>query len=384
MASGLGYFLAIGSLIPVLPRYVETELGGGGLEVGLVVGAFAVSAGLVRPTVGRLGDRLGRRALATVGAAIAAISIAPLGLVNAVWFLIVMRLVAGLGEAGFFIGSATAAQDLAPPDRRGEAASYFSIAIYGGLAFGPVIGEYLYNNYGSGANWAFAAGGCAVGAVLAWFIPSDLGRVEDPQPAQGLLHPAAAIPGFVLLLGLLAFSGYGAFIPLYVDELGIDDAGPLFLVYGLVVMTVRILGARVPDRLGPVRAATGALSAISLGIGTIAIVGSTTGLWVGTVLLGIGMSLLYPALFTVVMENTPDGERSHAVGTFSLFFDLSQGLGAPVLGVIVTLTGAERPAFGAAAVLAVVGLYLTNTVLRRAVSTTPSATPLQGPPAPRR
>jgi MFS family permease len=366
--AGLAYFLAIGSLIPVLPRYVEDVLGGGGLQVGLVVGAFAVSAALVRPTSGRLGDVLGRRTMAVAGAAIACISIIPLGLVEAIWFLVLLRLVTGLGEAAFFIGAATAAQDLAPPHRRGEAASFFSISIYGGLAIGPVVGETLYHEFGPGSNWAFAAACCALSTALAWFIPDELGKVDDPPPRRGILHPASVLPGTILFMGLLGFAGYGAFVPLYVDELGLRDAGPFFLVYGVVVLAVRIFGARLPDRLGPVRTSSISLTCIGAGIGIVAAFGSIPGLWVGTVLLAIGMSLLFPALFTVAVNNAPDDERSHAVGSFSLFFDLSQGLGAPILGLIVSLTGAERPAFFAAAVVAVVGLVITNTRLRAAVA----------------
>jgi len=369
--AGLAYFLAIGSLLPVLPRYVEDVLDGGGFEVGLVVGAFAVSAALVRPAAGRLGDLVGRRTMAAGGAAIAAVSIVPLGLVKAVWFLVAIRLVTGLGEAGFFIGAATAAQDLAPDDRRGEAASFFSIAIYGGLAFGPTVGEYLYRHQGPGANWAFAAGGCAVASVLSSFVPRDLGRVADPPPRRGILHPAAVLPGSVLLLGLFGFTAFSAFVPLYVDEIGLDDAGPFFLLYGVIVLVVRIAGARLPDRLGPVRTSSIALVAIATGIATVAAVASVAGLWIGTVLLAIGMSLLFPALFTLAVNNAPSDERSHAVGTFSLFFDLSQGLGAPILGIVVTVTGAERSAFVAAAAVAVIGLIVTNTRLRAAVPPEP-------------
>ncbi len=362
--AGLGYFVAIGSLLPVLPRYVEDVLGGGGIEVGLVIGAFAVSAAIVRPTAGRWGDLYGRRAMAVGGAAIATASIIPLGLVDAVWFLVLLRLATGLGEAAFFIGAATAAQDLAPAHRRGEAASFFSTAIYGGLAVGPAVGESLYHRWGSDAAWAFAAGACALATLLSSFIPADLGRVADPPPRRGIVHPAALLPGTVLLLGLFGIAGYAAFVPLYIDEIGLDDAGPFFLVYGVIVLAVRILGARIPDRLGPVRASSIALTAIASGIGAIAIIPSAAGLWFGTVVLAIGMSLLFPALFTLVVNGAPDGERSHAVGSFSLFFDLSQGLGAPILGIIVTLTGAERPAFLAAAGVALVGLLLTNTRLR--------------------
>src|SRR5687767_4494610 len=63
VASALAYFIGLGILAPVLPRYVEDELNGGGAEVGIVVGAFALTAALLRPAVGRLGDRRGRRVL---------------------------------------------------------------------------------------------------------------------------------------------------------------------------------------------------------------------------------------------------------------------------------------------------------------------------------
>lgn len=367
IAAGLCYFLSIAALLPTLPLYVEEELGGGGLDVGIVVGAFAVSAALIRPTVGRLGDVVGRRTMSLVGAGLAAVAVVPLGLVPAVWFLVVLRLVAGLGEACFFIGAATAAQDLAPDHRRGEAASLFSVAIYAGLAFGPTVGEAVYKGFGPGATWLFAGGSAAIAFVLSWFIPREMGRAVNPPPRRGLLHPAAILPGSVLLMGILGFTGFAAFLPLYVDEVGADQAGPFFLVYGVIVLAVRIVGARVPDRLGPVRTSSYALVAIASGVGVVGVIGSVTGIWIGTALLAVGMSLLFPALFTLAVNGAPAEERSHAVGTFSLFFDLSQGLGAPALGLAVTAFGTERAAFVVGALVALGGLVLANTRLRSAV-----------------
>lgn len=366
IAAGLCYFLSIAALLPTLPLYVEEELGGGGLQVGIVVGAFAVSAALIRPTVGRLGDIVGRRTMSLAGAGLAAVAILPLGLVRAIWFLVLLRLVAGLGEACFFIGAATAAQDLAPDHRRGEAASLFSVAIYSGLAFGPTVGETIYKAWGPTSTWVFAGASAGIAFVLSWFIPREMGRSENPPPRRGLLHPAAILPGSVLLLGILGFTGYAAFLPLYVDEVGADQAGPFFLVYGVIVLAVRIVGARIPDRLGPVRTSSYALSSIAAGVGVVAVVGSVTGIWIGTVLLAIGMSLLFPALFTLAVNDAPAEERSHAVGTFSLFFDLSQGLGAPALGLAVTAFGTERAAFVVGALVAIGGLVLANTKLRAA------------------
>ena len=82
------------------------------------------------------------------------------------------------------------------------------------------------------------------------------------------------------------------------------------------------------------------------GIWLVAAWGSAASLWVAAIGLGAGMSLLYPSLFTAVMAAAPEEERTHAVGTFSVFFDLSQGFGATIVGVVVSLTsGNERAGF---------------------------------------
>ena len=135
------YFMSLGALLPTMPTYVEDELGGNGFEVGLVVGAFAVSAALIRPWAGRIGDRYGRRILLSGGALLVGVFTLAYTQVDAVGGLVVLRLITGLGEACVFVGAATATQDMAPSHRRGEAASYFSVALYSGLALGPALGD---------------------------------------------------------------------------------------------------------------------------------------------------------------------------------------------------------------------------------------------------
>ncbi len=374
VVAGFGYFTAMGMLLPVLPRYVEDVLDGGGVAVGASVGAFAVSAALVRPLVGRLGDRLGRRPLAVVGGGIAALSIAGYGLVESIPVLVAFRLVTGLGEAGFFVGVATAAQDLSPDDRRGEAASFFSTSIYGGLAVGPFLGEALYRAGGPGRVWLVATLLAGTGALVALLIPAALGRqpidaeadpTDGPPPRRRLLHPAAVMPGTILLMGLVGFAAFAAFLAIHLEDLGIEDAGPYFLVYGITVLIVRILGARLPDRLGAIRTTTLALLAVAAGMAILTVVDVAPGIYAGTFVFSVGMSLLFPALFSLVVNAAPANERSHAVGTFSLFFDLSQGGGAPLLGIFVDLTGTDRAAFAVAGLVALAGLVMARIRLPR-------------------
>src|SRR3954454_2272507 len=170
--SALGYFIAIGVLAPVLPRYVEDVLHGSGAAVGIAVGAFAVSAAALRPVVGRIGDRRGRRVLVLGGGAIAGVSVLGYALADNLAWLIAMRLLTGIGEAAMFVGAATAVQDLAPSARRGEATSYFSIAVYGGLAIGPLIGESVRTQWSVHAAWFVSAAFCMVAVAVARKMPT--------------------------------------------------------------------------------------------------------------------------------------------------------------------------------------------------------------------
>ena len=62
----------VGVLVPLVPRYIEDELRGGELGIGLAIAAFAGVAIAVRPLIGHLVVTLGRRAVMIGGAALAA------------------------------------------------------------------------------------------------------------------------------------------------------------------------------------------------------------------------------------------------------------------------------------------------------------------------
>ena len=236
-ASALAYFAALGMLLPTLPRYVRDVLGGGGVAVGVVTGTFAFAAAVVRPWVGHFGDRSGRRVLVVAGCLLVGVSVALYAVVDGLVPLVALRIVSGLGEAAVFVGAATAIQDMAPPHRRGEAASYFSVSIYGGLAIGPALGEILLGRSGFDTVWLVAAGLMLLAAGLGAFTPSDVVVVEDPGRRR-LLHPAALGPGSVLALSLAGLAAFDGFLALYVDDLGIDDAAPYFIPVSYTHLTL--------------------------------------------------------------------------------------------------------------------------------------------------
>lgn len=366
VAVGLAYFLSLGMLLPVVPLYVKdvsAGFGGSDLTVGIVVGAFSVGAVLLRPFAGRIGDRMGRRILIVGGALTVAVGVALYLVAGSLALLIAARVIGGVGEAAFFVGAGTMITDLAPEARRGEAISYWSVAVYGGLAFGPLLGEVVLGDDNHFARvWAVSFVLALVAGLVGLFCRETMTPPADPAPDPApprppLLHRASLAPGVVLFFGLVGLAGFFALVPLYVEEIGLKDSRTVFGVYGGLVLVVRIFGARLPDRLGPLWAGTGATGFSAAGLLIMAAVPNVVGLFAGTVVFSIGMSLLYPAVLTLALSGVPENERGSSVGTVSSFFDASQGLGALILGGVAAV-GGRRGAFLAGAVFAAVGLVL--------------------------
>jgi len=353
----LVYFLGLGVLLPVLPRYVHGPLRGGTFEVGLVFGSFSVTALLLRPWVGRLGDERGRRLLIVAGTAVFGLSVLGYAVALSIPTMILMRLLAGAGEALFFVGAASAVADIAPVERRGEAVSLFSLTLWAGLGIGPFIGEALLGQDRFMIVWLVTAGLMAVTLVLAWRIPGTRPEEATVGDARRLIHPAAVMPGVVLLASVWGYAGYVSLVTLYALELGLQGSRLLFGLFSAVVLMVRSLGARIPDRFGAGLTARAALIGSMIGLTTIAVVRSPFGLFTGTVVFALGQALAFPALMTLAVNAAPPPERGLAVATFTAFLDLAFGMGPIVLGLIAAGLG-YRGTFLSAAIVAAAGFLV--------------------------
>lgn len=344
------FFTSVGILLPTLPLYAEGPLGGGSISVGLAVGAFSLSAVLVRPFVGRLGDARGRRILIVGGGAIVGLAVAGFSLTTTLGPLVALRLVNGVGEAMFYIGTASAINDLAPDERRGEAVSLFSLALYAGIAVGPVLGETILE--GTGFIWVWLASGASAGVagLLGIGVP-DTRTHTDAPPVRRLVHPAGLGPGAVLATSIWGFASFNAFMALYAREVGLSGSRLVFVTFAVTVLLIRAFGARIPDIFGPVRTARAALASSATGLVLLAAIQSVVTLFVGTVFLGIGQALVFPALMTLAVDRAPASERGAAIGTFTAFFDLSFGFGALTLGAVASVVGLRGNYLVAAAIV---------------------------------
>ena len=352
----LGVSFPIGMLLPVLPLFAKGPLGTGSVGVGIAIAAASPTALLVQPLAGRLADRRGRRVLVIVGPLIVATSVAAYTFVDTLAVLVLLRLVTGIGEGMVFVGAATVVTDVAPEDRRGEAVSLYSLGVWGGLAIGPVVGEAILSHSSYDTVWLTAAC-CALGSALAGIALRETKPATTETPQSRLIHPAALAPGLVLIASAFGFAGFNAFVALYARELGLSGAGWVFFVYSAIVISIRIFGRRLPDRLGAKRASGAALGLLAAGLLAIGLWQTPVGLYLGTAVFAAGTALAFPALLTLAVDRADVSERSSVIGTFSACIDVGFALGALSLGAVASVTGYSG-VFVAAAFVAIAGAFV--------------------------
>ncbi len=368
-AAVLVFFVAGGILLPVTPLYTQEVLLGDRIAVGIVIGAFAVASLVMRPFAGRLTDRRGRRVALLLGAAISIVATVGHLFASSIEILILMRLVLGAGEALFFVAGIAAATDLAPSHRRGEAISLVSLSLYLGIAIGPILGEWILDGWGYAAVWVVTAALYIVSVGLSLVIRETLRPDEDAEgvPAvprkHPLIHPRGIEPGLLALCGVWGMGPFFAFIPLLADDLGLGSSGPYFGVFAIVVVALRLVGARLPDRIGAARLSGTAFIATAIGLlvsglAVARIVPVSEGLYLGTILFGAGVAFTLPAILAMAVVGIRPDERGAVVGTAGLFVDAAFGLSPAVLGFVATLTDYPATFLLSAAIAAIGAVYL--------------------------
>jgi MFS family permease len=355
--------IAVGSVLPVLPRYVHGPLDSTDLAVGVVIGSYAVTGLLLRPVAGRFADTRGRRPTAVAGALLVPLSgllyLPHLGIPG----LIFARLVLGAGEGALYTAGSAWIVDLAPEERRGRILGLYGLAVWGGLSVGPLMGELLLHGSGYQTVWICAAVLPLLGAAIATRVPDPFQPLAHAEP-HPLIAPEAVRPGFAVGLASVGYATLAAFIVLLLEARGVGHGATVFAAFAAMIVLARLLAGHLPDRYGPAPVAVGA---VLIEAGGLLLIAASHGLLlaiVGGMAMGAGFSLLNPSLMLIAVGRVSERARGAAMGTYTAFFDAGVGVGAPLAGLTAALTSYEG-AFLFAAAVAVCSALLILTTLRR-------------------
>lgn len=357
--------VAVGAVLPVLPRYVHGPLDGGNVAVGVVIGSYAITGLLLRPVAGRLADRRGRKPTVLLGSAIVACAgflyLLPFGVPG----LIAARLLLGAGEGTVFTAGSAWIVDIAPPERRGRVIGLYGLSVWAGLSVGPLIGELLLNASGYTLVWLFAGAAPLLGALVAWRLPDPFHAAPAEDEHHPLIAREAVRPGVALALASIGYATVASFVVLHLDARGVGHGAVVFGVFATMVVLTRLVGGDLPDRVGPARVATAAALVEALGLTTMAVAHSLAVAVAGALAMGAAFSLLYPSLSLIVVGRVPETRRGAALGTFTAFFDAGIGFGAPLAGIAAALTDYEGAFLLSAAIALVAMTTIAFTISQR-------------------
>ena len=340
----LSTFLFSGSmflLFAVLPLFVVNELHGARSQVGLIMGAFAISAVLARPLSGRIVDLWSRKTALRIGSLIYWISPALYTLAASVPMMFALRFFHGIGIAIYTTAGSVFVADNAPPARRGEAMGYYGMAMNLAMSIGPALGIALIDHIGfHGLFWLASLLGLG-SFVLVQFLHEPISlHVHAGQTLErpALFSRVALFPGFVAMCMTMTFGTVVSFLPLFVQQHNLGNAGLFFVVYSVVVVLLRPLSGRLSDRFGRATIIIPGMFFLVLSMVVLAYSVSMFGLLSAAVLQGIGFGAVHPSIMALVVDRSTAHDRGPALATVMMAFDIGVGVSAIGFGQVLERT----------------------------------------------
>ena len=224
--------LAVGVMIPVLPKLIVSFEGGNFGQGSRVVGYFGIAWAFMQfmcqPILGALSDRFGRRPVVLLSNLAMGVDYVIMALAPNLAWLFIGRLISGAAAASTSTASAYIA-DITPPEKRAARFGMLGAAFGLGFVLGPAIGGMLGQIDLRLPFWG-AAGFCLLNATYGFFVlPESLAPenrsksfVWKTAHVFGSMKFLSREPGLGLLslaifLSYLAYESLPSLFVLYTD-----------------------------------------------------------------------------------------------------------------------------------------------------------------------
>ncbi len=251
--------LAIDIYLPALP---------------LISNAFSVEHALAQDTItwflfamgvgqlfaGPLADKLGRRTVALGGITIYALSALLAWSAQNIEWMLVSRLLQGLGACATSVAAFATVRDIFGPQKSGKMISYLNGAICFIPALAPILGSWLTQQFGWRANFSFMAGFALVVGSMMFFNMRETNPATEKQAVFKLSRYWAVLrtPSFVFhaslcLLAMAVILAYVTSAPVVLMEgmgLSMNQFTFWFGVNAVINIAACLLAPKFMDKWG--------------------------------------------------------------------------------------------------------------------------------------
>ena len=346
--------------IALLPMYVTESLKLGKSNVGLIMGAFAITAVFLRPFTGYLLDNVGRLKVYLPSLLLFALCAYSYVFTATFAALFALRLLHGVSWGFSSTSGSTIASDIVPKERRAEGLGYYSMAMNIGMALGPAVGLFLLRFIPFKAAFIFC-GALATCAVLMAFqvkIPAIVSqRLPTAFSFKSMIEKRVLSLAFMQLFFGVSYGSVINFAIVYGKQNGIDGAMYFFMIFALIMALTRPVSGKYLDKHGPGNVIGLGFIVTICGLALLAVTKGQAGYLAAAFILGLGTGIVLPLLVAMAMNLVEPQRRGAANATIFTAFDLGIGGGSILMGVIADFSSMSFMYLFACAILIVPLLF---------------------------
>jgi len=371
--------IGFGLIMPFIPIYAE-DFGASDIEIGLMVGLFAVVRLIFSPIGGWTADRIGRKPSMVFAMFLYSVNMALFGFANSLYELYLYRAMQGAASGLMWPVAMTYIGDVVKDEDRGKAMGLYSLMFATGTAVGPLMGGAISTRFDLSIAFFVTAVMALISALLLQFMVKESHHVERRDRRTGLrealgefrlsrvtLHPRTfmgiSMGSFTVFFGIAVLY---TMLPIYgKNDLNLTDLdiGILFTLIGIIQVIIMFPAGVAGDRMGKKKI-------ILLG-STIAMIFSfmiplASGFLVLLVIVGIytiGRSLARPLFPAIITSLTLKKNRGKGMGIYTLSQNLAFALGSTAGGYVSYTWGREYPFYLTGAV-GLIGLLIIVVFVR--------------------
>lgn len=369
-------------LIPLLPA-MRAEMNLTLFEVGLIITAFSVPAGIVIPIAGYFSDQFGRKviiapALITYGAGGLIAGTAALLLANPFIMIMVGRVIQGIGAGGTYQLAMALTGDIFQSSERAKALGILEAANGLGKVVSPIAGAAL----GLVIWFApfFAYGLLAIPIALAvWFLVKEPDQNQKQKIAKsqyfqelknifkekGMSLAACFLAGAVVLFILFGVLSYISDILEQQYQIRGMASGLLIAIpVASMAITAYLSGLILQKKIGNVLkyVTLGGLTILGFSMAVIAFVANIYVLFAALIIMGIGTGSVLPAINTLITSAAETSERGIITCIYGSTRFFGVAMGPPAFGFVTEI--GKLPLFlgasGLVLISIVIGFILIN------------------------
>ena len=331
---------------PLLP-FFAAALGAGDAFLGFIVSVSTLTGMVLKPFVGVLSDRWGRRLWLIAGTVFFTLMPFVYRFVTTPEQLFMVRMVHGMATAIY--GPVTLAYVAEQSrSRRAERLAWFGSARNAGYIVGPAAGGWMLLTMEPVAVFTvIGIVSCFAFAPIA-MLPETAPRRRDSRPplwehavralVSGGRTPAVWLAGGMEAATYVALYATKTFLPLYALSVGfnIGIAGTFLAVQESAHLLLNPIGGRIGDRAGFLVAVPVGMMLLALSLTLVPVAGNLVLLMGLAVLIGSSQALVFPSTVALLSTRVDEERLATGMGLMGTLRNAGKVAGPALAGVLIS------------------------------------------------